>query len=92
VLPIEYSHCLGAELTTTGANPPRLLRANLTMAAILFGGRVEGSLTLRFGPLSNHCRIEDWRDANALRLGEAREWPTTRVAADRCAAGFRPSL
>jgi hypothetical protein len=33
VLPIEYSHCLGADLTTTGANAPRLLRANLTMAA-----------------------------------------------------------
>jgi hypothetical protein len=78
VLPIEYSHCLRADLTTTGVDSPRLLRANLTMAAILFGGRVEGSLKLRFGPLSSRCRIEDWQDANALRLGEARDWPTTR--------------
>jgi len=78
VLPIEYSHCLRADLTTTGADSPRLLRANLTMAAILFSGRVEGSLKLRFGPLSSLCRIEDWQDANALRLGEARDWPTTR--------------
>jgi hypothetical protein len=80
VLPIEYSHCLRAHLTTTGANPPRLLRANLTMAAILFSGRVEGSLKLRFGPWSSRCRIEDWRDANALRLGEAREWPMARLS------------
>jgi hypothetical protein len=78
VLPIEYSHCLRADLTTTGANPPRLLRANLTMAAILFSGRVEGTLMLRYGPLSSRCRIEDWQDANALRLSEAREWPTPR--------------
>jgi hypothetical protein len=75
VLPIEYSHCLRADLTTTGANLSRLLRANLTMAAILFSGRVEGTLMLRYGPLSSRCRIEDWQDANALRLGEAREWP-----------------
>src|SRR5262249_37918249 len=78
VLPVEYSHCLHADLTTTAANPPRLLRANLTMVAILFGGHVEGTFKLRYGPLSSRCRIEDWRDANALRLGEAREWPTMR--------------
>jgi hypothetical protein len=71
VLPVEYSYCLRADLTTTGTNPPRLRRANLTMAAILFGGRVEGFLKLRFGPLSSRCRIEDWRDANTLHLGEA---------------------
>jgi len=80
VLPVEYSHCLRADLTTTGANPPRLLRANLTMAAILFSGRVEGTLMLRYGPLSSRCRIEDWRDANALRLGEARAWPMARLS------------
>jgi hypothetical protein len=78
VLPVEYSHCLRADLTTTGTNPPRLLRANLTMAAILFGGRLEGSLKCRLGPLSSRCLIEDWRDANEVRLGEAREWPTMR--------------
>jgi hypothetical protein len=75
VLPVEYSHCLRADLTTTAATPPRLLRANLTMVAIFFSGRVEGTLNLRYGPLSSRCRIEDWRDANTLRLGEAREWP-----------------
>jgi hypothetical protein len=77
VLPIEYSHCLRPEWTSvTGAQPPRLLRANLTMAAILFAGEVKGRLVLRYGPLSSGCRIEDWREAEALRLGDAREWPT----------------
>ncbi len=78
VLPVEYSHCLRAELATTGANPPRLMRANLAMTAILFSGRVEGTLMFRYGALSSRCRIEDWREADMLRLGEAREWPATR--------------
>jgi hypothetical protein len=78
VLPVEYSHCLRAELATTGANPPRLMRANLAMTAILFSGRVEGTLMFRYGALSSRCRIEDWREADMLRIGEAREWPATR--------------
>jgi hypothetical protein len=75
VLPIEYSHCLHVDLTTSGAIPPRLLRVNLAMAGILFSGAVKGSLTLRYGPLSSGCRMEDWREAEALRIGEARDWP-----------------
>ncbi len=78
VLPIEYSHCLRADLTGTGTRSPRLVRVNLAMAAILFSGEVKGTLKLRYGPLSSGCRIEDWREADALRLGEAREWPTAR--------------
>jgi len=78
VLPIEYSHCLHANLTPSGATPARLLRVNLTMAGILFSGRVEGRLTLRYGPFSSGCRMEDWRDADTLRIGEARDWPTSR--------------
>jgi len=80
VLPVEYSHCLRADLTTTAATAPRLLRANLTMVGILFSGHVEGTLKLRYGPLSSRCRIEDWRDANTLRLGEAREWPIAHLS------------
>jgi hypothetical protein len=34
-----------------------------------------GTLKLRYGPLSSTCRIEDWREPDALRLGEVREWP-----------------
>jgi hypothetical protein len=75
VLPIEYSHCLRADLTTTSATPPRLVRANLTMAAILFSGRMRGSLVLRYGPFSANCRLADWHDAEALRIDEARDWP-----------------
>jgi hypothetical protein len=78
VMPVEYSHCLTADLTSTGPRPPQLLRANLTMTAVLFSGRVEGTLRLRYGPLSSGCRIEDWREADALRLGDARDWPQPR--------------
>jgi hypothetical protein len=79
VLPIEYSHCLRPQWSSTaGAPSPRLLRANLAMAAVLFTGEVKGRLTLRYGPLSSGCRIEDWREAEALRLDEAREWPALR--------------
>jgi hypothetical protein len=75
VLPLEYSHCLRADLTTSGLIPPRLIRANLAMAAILFSGEVKATLKLRYGPLSSGCRLADWREAEALRLGDAREWP-----------------
>jgi len=75
VLPIEYSHCLHANLTGSGTTPPRLLRVNLAMAAILFNGHVKGRLTLRYGPWSSRCRMDDWREADALKIGDAREWP-----------------
>jgi hypothetical protein len=75
VLPIEYSHCLQANLTTTGASPVRLFRVDLALTGILFSGTVKGSLALRYGPLSGGCRIEDWREAEALRIDEARDWP-----------------
>jgi hypothetical protein len=75
VLPIEYSHCLHANLTASGTTPPRLLRVNLAMTGILFSGHVEGRLTLRYGPWSSRCRMDDWREADALKIGDAREWP-----------------
>jgi hypothetical protein len=75
VLPLEYSHCLRADLTASGPVPPRLLRVNLAMAAILFSGELKGTLKLRYGPLSSGCRLADWREAEALRLGDARQWP-----------------
>jgi hypothetical protein len=77
VLPIEYSHCLRPNLTTSSAMAPRLFRVNLAMTGILLSGRVEGRLSLRYGPLSSECRIQDWRDAIALHLAEAREWPSS---------------
>ena len=45
------------------------------MAGILFSCHVEGRLTLRYGPWSSGCRMEDWREADALKIGEC-----TRVA------------
>jgi hypothetical protein len=76
VLPIEYSHCLRPDLISSVATRPRLLRANLAMAAVLFTAHIEGTLLLRYGPLSSACRMEDWREADALHIGGAREWPT----------------
>jgi hypothetical protein len=78
VLPIEYSHCLHANLIASDTTAPRLLRVNLAMAGILFSGRVKGHLTLRYGPWSSRCRMDDWREADALKIGEAREWPRSQ--------------
>jgi hypothetical protein len=75
VLPLEYSHCLRADLTASGPVPPRLLRANVALAAILFSGELKGTLKLRYSPWSSSCRLADWREADALRLGDARQWP-----------------
>lgn len=75
VLPIEYSHCFQAMLMTSSETPVRVVRVNLTMLGILFHNEVHGALRLRYGPLSSRCRIEDWRDADALKIGEARDWP-----------------
>jgi hypothetical protein len=80
VLPVEYSRCLTAHLATSGSKQPRLLRANLAMAAVLFSGRVEGTLRLRYGPTSSGCRFEDWREANTLRLSDVRDWPRPKAA------------
>jgi hypothetical protein len=50
VLPIEYSNCLHANLTSSAPTQPRLYRVNLAMGGILFSGRVKGRLTLCYGP------------------------------------------
>lgn len=78
VLPVEYSNCLQVHLTTSSPTPPKLLRANLTLAAVLFTGDVKGELRLRFGPLASECRMQDWRDADALKIGDVRDWPSKR--------------
>ena len=75
VLPVEYSHCLRSNLTSSSPTPPKLLRANLALAAILFTDDVRGELQLRYGPLSSSCRMEDWREADSLKISDVREWP-----------------
>ena len=51
VLPVEYSHCLRAELTSTGATPPRLDRENAGGTVKRLGiYRIErDTLTIRSG-------------------------------------------
>jgi hypothetical protein len=53
-----------------------VVRADLTLAAVLFTGGVDGTLELRYDPFSSNCRLEDWRDADALRISEVRDRPT----------------
>ena len=77
VLPVEYSHCLQNHLTSSSQTPPKLLRANLALAAVLYTGDVKGELRLRYGPLSTECRMQDWREAETLKIGEVRDWPAT---------------
>jgi hypothetical protein len=75
VLPVEYSACLRADLSGTGVPAPRLLRANVAMTAVLFSGRLQGRISLRYGPFSSACRLRDWRAAEVLDLAHATEWP-----------------
>jgi hypothetical protein len=70
VLPVQYSRCWELESSAPGA---RLLRVNLMQMGILFDGKLEAELRLRFGPFwASACRFEDIRDADRLRLREAK--------------------
>ena len=77
VLPIEYSHCLRADPDHQSCRHDHACFGPIwPWPAILFTAHIEGTLLLRYGPLSSACRMEDWRDADALHIGGAREWPT----------------
>jgi hypothetical protein len=77
VLPVEFSRCLEFTWTVRGAEPPRIMRANMDQTAILFTGRIEGRIAYRTGPLVNPtCRMEDLRDAVRLELGRTARNPS----------------
>lgn len=70
LLPVQYSRCW-----EIGARAPgvRLLRANLVQMAVMFEGKLEAELRLRFGPIwASSCRFEDMREVDRLKLREAR--------------------
>jgi hypothetical protein len=72
VLPFEFSHCLEIEPVERGTVPPRLFRANLLQAGVLFTGRLEAILVFFTGPFRHAgCRVEDARDI--ARLDFSRE-------------------
>ena len=71
VLPFEFSHCLELESGEQGAVSPRLFRANLLQAGVLFTGQLEATLAFFTGPFRHAgCRIEDIRDVERLKVGD----------------------
>jgi hypothetical protein len=75
LLPLEFSHCLRAVDLTPGTSGPRLFRANLAQTGVVFERRLKLRIALRFGPfVSQGCRLADWRDSKALRVGDTVGW------------------
>ncbi len=71
VLPFEFSHCLELEPAGPVAVPPRLFRANLLQAGVVFTDQLEATLSFFTGPFRHAgCRIEDIRDIDRLKLRE----------------------
>jgi hypothetical protein len=69
VLPVQYSRCW----SVSGEGNPMLFRANLMQLGISFTGRLDASLTFRFGPLfASQCRIDDLNDVERLGIRHAR--------------------
>jgi hypothetical protein len=67
LLPIQYSHCIHVD-TLRGA-PPRLVRANLAQAGLVFEGETAVRLSPRPGIVDNPwCRLDDAREMRALGL------------------------
>lgn len=76
VLPIEFSHCLSIKSKSDKA-VPRLIRADLIFAALMFDGAIDVIVELEVGPLQRRsCRTADVRDVASLDLkSAARSYP-----------------
>jgi hypothetical protein len=61
VLPVQFSHCWQMA-TGTGAQPPRLFRANVVQTGVLFKGKVDIRLRFDFEPWRTSCRFRDGDD------------------------------
>jgi hypothetical protein len=68
VLPLEYSQCLKMEVAEGNGS---MFRANLLQVGVAFSGHIDAYLSLNTGPFLNPaCRVKDFLDARALRVGE----------------------
>jgi len=68
-LPFEFSNCLILESMSGDVGEPRILRANLLQAGILFTRRLDATLSYFTGPFRNSgCRIEDKKDMDRLNI------------------------
>jgi len=63
LLPQQFYNCLKASDPTV-----RIVRANLTSAAVLFSGKVDTDISLGYGMLSPACRRADLADVNRLGM------------------------
>ena len=69
LLPLEFSRCL--KVTSIRSGEPILFRANLLETGILFSERLDVTVSIRTGVfLDPGCRLQDYRDVTALRIGE----------------------
>jgi hypothetical protein len=67
VLPLEYSRCLAMEAKEGSGS---MFRANLLQVGIVFSKKIDAYLSLNAGAFLNPaCRVKDFRDAKALRVG-----------------------
>jgi len=64
LLPMEFSHCLELTVHTSHNVPPKLIRANGFMAAIIFEGEsFQGEIGFKFSPLNAKGKTADFTDA-----------------------------
>ena len=63
LLPQQFYNCLKASDPNV-----RIVRANLTSAAVLFSGKVDTDISLGYGMLSPACRRADLADVNRLGM------------------------
>ena len=70
LLPVEFTSCLRIETHNQGSEI-RLVRANLAETGIVFNGKLNARLSLRFGPFALGCRLQDWLEARRLRMQDA---------------------
>jgi hypothetical protein len=63
LLPQQFFNCL-----RSSDGNVRIVRANLTSAALLFSGKVETEITIAYGLFSPACRRDDLVDLNRLRV------------------------
>jgi hypothetical protein len=69
VLPLQYSHCMSIEIVR--GEQPRLIRANLAQAGLVFTGDMEIRLSQHTGPFDHPgCLWHDTQDARRLGIGQ----------------------
>ena len=61
VLPVQFSHCWQIE-NANGTDLPRIFRANIVQAGILFKDKVDVRLRFNFEPWRASCRHQDVKD------------------------------